>query len=268
MPLLKSPGRLRQTGLREGQAAKPMYTIVGSGRLARHFAYYLLLEEIGFSCWSRKVPEPPWLKENWVPDLGTAVRDSSHVLLLISDPEIEPFIRSHPGLKGKQVVHCSGSLYSSLAPGAHPLMTFTEGLYDLETYHSFSFILEEGGPGMAALLPGLPNRSFLIKPELKPLYHSLCVLSGNFTSILWGKFFKELEQTFDVPHEAALPYLDRITRNLHSPAVPALTGPLARRDFDTIQKNLEALSADSFKAVYAAFVEACGLADELEARKK
>lgn len=245
-----------------------MYTIVGSGRLARHFAQYFRLEQISFSCWSRRAPEAAHLKDCWIPDFEIALERASHVLLLISDPEIEPFIRSHPELEGKQVVHCSGSLYSPLAPGAHPLMTFTEAVYDLETYRSFSFILEEGGPGMASLLPGLSNRSFLIKPELKPLYHSLCVLSGNFTSILWGKFFGELETTFNVPAEAALPYLDRVARNLHDPTVPALTGPLARRDFDTIQKNLEALSSDSFEAVYRAFVEACGLADELEARKK
>ena len=85
---------------------------------------------------------------------------------------------------------------------------------------------------------------------MKKFYHALCVLSGNFTVILWNKFFTELEKTFNLEKEIAHPYLKTITKNLIECPESSLTGPLVRGDTETIKSNLESLSHDSFQLVY------------------
>ena len=80
-------------------------------------------------------------------------------------------------------------------------------------------------------------------------------MSGNFTTLLWQKFFTELETKFSIPKEAAMPYLEQIKTNLESNAAKALSGPIARQDFATIRNNLSALENDSFAGIYHAFVE-------------
>lgn len=231
-----------------------MYTIIGWGRVARHISHYFRIEKIPFRIWSRRRPQKK--EPEWRSDLVDALRGCSHVLLLVSDGAVEECIRSTPALRGKTLVHFSGSLVSPLACGAHPLMTFAGELYPVQTYRAVTFILERGRPGFQELLPGLNNPHFYIEAEQKPLYHSLCVLSGNFTTILWSKFLEELEGTLGVPAEAAYPYLRQVARNLERGGEPPLTGPLARGDWETVRRNLEALSGDPFEAIYRAFAEA------------
>ncbi len=47
--------------------------------------------------------------------------------------------------------------------------------------------------------------------------------------------------------------------NLREPDTPPLTGPLARKDLETIYRHLKALENDPFKNVYEGFLEAFGL---------
>lgn len=237
-----------------------MYTIIGSGRVASHFSHYLRLEGLPFKSWARR--------EHRTADLDKLLETSSHVLILISDDAVEEFIGSNPGLDAKILVHFSGSLISPRAAGAHPLMSFSTETYPLEVYRSIPFILEEGRAGFEDLLPGLSNPHFYIDPEKKALYHSLCVLSGNFTTLLWDKFFTELPESFDIPPGAAYPYLRGICRNLELEQGDALTGPLARGDVETVRRNLEALSGDPFEKIYRAFAEVFDLDDLPKAARK
>lgn len=222
------------------------YALIGSGRLARHLARYLELTGTPFATWSRRQRTP----------LPSALEGSTHVLLAISDSAIEDFVRAESeALRGRVVVHFSGALATPLAVGAHPLMSFGEQLYSLEEYERIPFVTEEGRPGFREVFPTLRNPSYAIPPEQKPLYHALCVLSGNFTVLLWEKFFGETGGRFGIPREALVPYLDRIAANIRAGG-GALTGPLARRDLATIERNLDALEGDPYQRVYQAFVEA------------
>lgn len=228
--------------------------------MAKHFAAYFQSIGIQFNCWSRRKSKFPALEGNRLESLAKAVRRSSHVLLLISDSEIETFIEGHKEeWTGKILVHFSGCHVSSRAEGAHPLYPFTEEIYDLECYKKIPFILEKCRLSFQEILPGLPNPSFSIEPELKPYYHSLCVMAGNFPTLLWSKLFSEFEARLDLPISSAFPYLDRITENLKREEVSPLTGPLARRDQKTIQENLKALEGDAFLSVYKGFLEAFGM---------
>jgi predicted short-subunit dehydrogenase-like oxidoreductase (DUF2520 family) len=223
------------------------FGIVGNGRVASHFQHYLHLLGLPVRAWARRVEtRPP----------HDALSMCRTVLLLIPDTAIVPFIEAWPALREKRLVHCSGSLVTPIAEAAHPLMTFGPELYDLPDYEAIPFILDDGGTPFAELLPGLANPAFSIPAADRPYYHALCVMAGNFSTLLWVKLFDELQQRFDIPPSAAHPYLGRVTANMMVDAGRALTGPLSRGDADTIASNLKSLDGDPFQAVYAAFVRA------------
>lgn len=226
----------------------PKYLIIGDGHVAYHFSYYFHFMHLHFSQWSRS--------KNSSKELEALSRESTHILLLISDSAIENFIKENSCvLNAKYLIHFSGRLVLENCYGVHPLMTFSNKRYKLSTYLRIPFILEEGGPGLSELLPGLKNESYAIPKEMKGYYHAICVLSGNFTTILWQKFFKELKEKFNLKKKIAYPYLEQTVENLIVKADEALTGPLARGDQETIEANLEALKDDPYKKVYEAFVE-------------
>lgn len=223
----------------------PPVGIAGDGRVARHFTHYLTL--LG-------IPTRPWSRRGGAGDPDEAFADCETVLLLLRDDAIEPFARTWPSLRHKRLVHCSGCLHTPAAESVHPLMTFGPELYDLDAYRRIAFVLEAGGRPLDELLPGLPNRSFAIPAEDKPLYHALAVMAGNFSTILWVRLFTELESRWGIPASAATPYLDQITANLRTAYSQALTGPIVRRDVATIDANLAALEGDRFQEIYQAFV--------------
>jgi hypothetical protein len=224
----------------------PHYLLIGDGRLARHLRHYMTLLALPCQQWHRRCATP----------LAEMITDASHVLLLISDKAIEPFIDEYPVVLNKPLIHCSGSLSSERAVGAHPLMTFGHELYDQATYQRIPFILEQPYTTLAEVLPGLPNPSFAIPPAMKAYYHGLCVMANNFTTLLWQKFFSEMERQWQIPVDHLTPYLQRTFDNIARDHRHALTGPLARGDQLTIDKNLTALADDPFFDVYAAFVRA------------
>ncbi len=248
------------------------YLLIGAGRLSQHLSRYFSLLGLEHQVWSRQQGRSALVEK---------ASNSTHVLCLIHDSAIEPFLVEHESLwRDQTVVHASGTLSTLLAEGAHPLLTFTPienetgqnfgsrkefdqhessssyGLHGLETYKSIPFITENGRRPFSEILPGLPNPHWSISPAQKPLYHALCVLAGNFTTILWQKVIAEFATKFDLPPESLMPYLRQIARNIESHPNGALTGPLARGDQKTIDANLQALGDDPFADVYQAFVDA------------
>ena len=228
----------------------PDLLLIGDGRLARHLARYFAQLGLRHGAWSRRAHE-----EGTCPALTTLVRRQTHVLLAISDSAIEPFVSAHAELEGTVRIHFSGGLASSRAIGAHPLFSFADALYERELYERIPFVIDAGAPPLSRLIPGLPNPTFFIRPEQRARYHSLCVLAGNFTTLLWRKLFFELDREYGIPREQALPYLESVARGLAETGAP-LSGPLSRGDMATIARNLDALKGDPFEAVYRAFVEA------------
>ncbi|MBP6219162.1 MAG: DUF2520 domain-containing protein [Oligoflexales bacterium] len=224
------------------------YLVLGSGRVARHICFYLAELGLSFIPWSRVAHDQE--------SLPSYARDCSHALILLSDSAIETFVLQNRCLAHLTRVHFSGALSTEQAFSAHPLFTFSKGLYTPDTYRQIPFILEKGGPTFTDLLPGFPNRHEVIEADSRAYYHSLCVLSGNFTNILWQKLFHELESRFQIPREIAIPYLEQTLQNLKENPSASLTGPLVRRDFKTIKSNIKALQGDPFQTVYYAFLEA------------
>lgn len=219
--------------------------VVGDGRAARHLNYYFGICGLDVRQWSRRSTA------TW------DMTDREVVVLAVSDRAVESFYHEHPDLGSMTVFHLSGSLVLPDVPGIHPLVSFGPDLYPPEFYAQIPWVGEVGRAGLREVLPELPNPSFSILPEQRALYHALCVMSGNFTTLLWQQFRNDLE-ALGIPGGAMQPYLTSVYENLRNAPSEALTGPLARGDTATIDRNLSALGRAShpFQNVYQAFVQA------------
>ena len=232
------------------------YAIVGGGRLARHFSEYFHLLEIPHSRWTRD----RWSSFNSInlPDaelrLRKTIDNADRVLLLVSDNAIAILLKQYPFLHEKQLVHCSGALSFPGVTGAHPLMTFSDELYELDTYKAVPFMCE-AGHRFSETFPGLPNPHFPISIQDKARYHALCVMAGNFSQILWKGVSDRFEQQFDLPASTLNPYLDQVVNNFIQKPDSSLTGPLVRNDQVTIERNIDALNDDPLQDLYRAFVQ-------------
>lgn len=240
------------------------YALLGSGRLARHLVHYFRAEGIEANAWARQ-PDPAFntVDVTVYPDprarLEAAIEPCTHALLLISDDALESFIREHDFLQRKILIHCSGALVLKQAHSAHPLMTFSHALYEPEVYRRIPFVTEANGPGFSELFPALSNPSYALAPEKKALYHAYCVVSGNFTGLLWERVFREFETELGLPKAALLPYMECVFANLASDD-GVVTGPLVRKDMQTIRCDLRALSDNPLRDLYEAFLRLCCIA--------
>lgn len=224
------------------------YLIIGNSRMAMHFCHYLSLLKLPYQTWSRR-------HNNDTGSLYQALSTASHIIVLIKDAAIASFTEAwRPSYGDKRWVHFSGQLTLPHLFSCHPLMTFTHQLYDLVTYQSVPFILTDKRVAFSDLLPHIPNQAHTISADLKTFYHALCVISGNFTSLVWQKFFHELINTFQVPHSIAIPYFKQIMHNILTDPQHCLTGPLVRGDQSTIQAHFHALQNDPFLPIYQAIL--------------
>lgn len=231
-----------------GQVPVRTYGLIGDGRVATHMKQYFKLLSLPHLQWARKSQSKIELEE--------FVTKSDLILLLIKDDAIEKFIEEHPFLRSKNIVHFSGSLVIKNCPGVHPLMTFGMELYDLPTYLKIPFVTEKNEISFSKLFPELTNPSYQITVNDKVLYHTHCVMAGNFSMLLWQKLFQDFEKKLALPRDAAFLYLEQVTKNLKSNSEFNLTGPLARNDQDVLRKHLAVLEGDAYQDIYRAFIKA------------
>ncbi|MFA4994980.1 MAG: DUF2520 domain-containing protein [Bdellovibrionales bacterium] len=227
-----------------GKATSFPYLIIGSGRAATHFKHYLALKGIPYADWNRK--------EYTEDELQECLARATHVLLLIKDSAIREFRDQHlQNFKGT-VLHFSGSLTVEGIESFHPLMTFGPSLYDLKFYEKIYFAAQSK-ERFRKCFPKLANPVFELKAENKAFYHALCVMSGNFPQILWHECLLAFDE-LNIPTAALSLYLHKNLENFMANPKQSLTGPLARKDWQTIQNNIDALP-DRLKPLYSAFVD-------------
>jgi 2-dehydropantoate 2-reductase len=229
-----------------------MYLLLGSGRLAQHIHFYFNHIGISHRTWDRRSGNPQTLQ--------ASLTESTKVIFLIKDGEIKNLREQFSSLWGNRLlVHCAGSLEIEGMESAHPLCSFTESLYEPDFYSRIPFITVKSKKTFNELFPELKNPTAAITKENKALYHALCVASGNFTQILWQESFKSFEEELGLKSEMLYPYLESIVFNLKTNSQRALTGPLARRDLQTINSNLEALKGRKLKEIYESFLKFFGI---------
>jgi hypothetical protein len=226
------------------------YLLIGNGKLATHLKYYLQSQNIFLKQWSRS--------EGSMEELVKLALQSKYILICTSDSAIESIyslLNKHLE-KPTRFVHFSGSFHHPDILSFHPLMSFTSTLLSIQDYKKIPFIGIHGQDHFQSVFPSLENPSFQITADQKSYYHSLCMMANNFTVLLWQKAFKEFESQLNLPKEVLLPIMQRTFQNLLTSPTSSLTGPLARGDLETINKNLAALKSDQFKDIYISFIRA------------
>jgi hypothetical protein len=159
--------------------------------------------------------------------------------------------------RGRPAIHFSGA---RLFPGLwsyHPLYSFPQTILPPETLLGIAFARQEGAPPLAEIFPGAENPEFLVRNEDRALYHALAVLSGNFASAIWNESARAFAGRLGVDPAVLAPYLAGVVERFAESPLDSLTGPIARRDRETVRMNLEALKNEpKLAALYRAFLTA------------
>jgi 2-dehydropantoate 2-reductase len=226
-----------------------MITIIGNGNLATHLAHYFTLVKLPWQQWSRKTHALAVLKRYCL---------TSHTLIVaIKDDAIPSFIEDHLApLPTCTIIHCS-AVHS--IPGTfcvHPLASFGPLLYDLPTYTTIPLIVDMNQQKhlQSKISVHLSNPIYAIDPKQRPLYHALCCIAGNFSTLLWQYTLHHSQQHLNLNAEVFHPYLATLSKQLRHQPQTALTGPLVRQDEVTLAQHLETLKQEPMLPLYQAFI--------------
>jgi len=185
--------------------------------------------------------------------------DADLVVLAVPDAAISEVAQRVP--IGPWVAHVSGATsLSALAPhdrrfSVHPLQTLSRERGPEQLDGAWAAVTAETDEASAAgrwLAETLGLRAFPLADADKPLYHAGAAMASNFLVTLYRAAARLLEET-DAPPEALVPLMTRTIDNGF-----ALTGPIARGDWSTVEAHLRALEARAPDLVplYRALAEA------------
>lgn len=185
--------------------------------------------------------------------------DADLVLLAVPDAQIAEVAQQVP--IGPWVAHVSGATsLQALAPherrfSVHPLQTLSleRGAEQLDgAWAAITFETDDARHAAEWLASTLGLRAFPLADEDKPLYHAGAAIASNFLVTLYRAAARLLEES-NAPPEALVPLMQRTIENGF-----ALTGPIARGDWTTVEAHLRALEARAPDLVplYRALAEA------------
>lgn len=154
------------------------------------------------------------------------------------------------------VAHLSGALpLDVLAPhvrraGLHPLVSIPDGGVDLRG----QWFGIAGDPIVRRAVDDLGGHAVEISDDDRAAYHAAASIASNHLVALLGQV-ERIAATVGVPLEAYLPLVRGTVDNVErlGPKL-ALTGPVARGDWDTVQRHMDGIPADE-RVAYRELVE-------------
>ena len=248
---------------------KPGFSIVGCGRLGATLARVLVEKGYparGFS--SRTLESAVKAAElsgstNAGTDPVAAVRDADMVFITTPDGLIREVCESMAGSgafrPGQMVLHCSGSLPSTILDSArhsgaligsiHPLQSFATIQVDRNPFEGIIAAVEgdekavETGLAIAA---DLGAKGLTIKTEAKTMYHASAVVASNFLVTLVDFAYHLLGVAgIDASYAYSVlgPLIEGTLANIKKTGpVQALTGPIVRGDAGTVADHLREIA--------------------------
>ena len=171
-----------------------------------------------------------------------ASADAELVLLAIPDAAIAEVAQRVP--IGPWVAHVSGATsLAALEPhlrrfSVHPLQTLSNERGPEQLDGAFAAVTGETDEATAAgfwLAKTLGLQPFPLADADKPLYNAGAAIASNFLVTLYRAAARLLEET-NAPPDALVPLMKRTIENGF-----ALTGPIARGDWSTVDAHLRAL---------------------------
>lgn len=229
--------------------------IVGSGRAGGAFA--LALAEVG---WGVE------LLLHGVP-LAEVTDGVDMVLLCVPDPsvaEVAGSIRPNPDVV---LAHCAGALTLDVLGGhqrrasVHPLVSLPSPPVGAVRLRDHAWFAVAGDPLAAELVDDLGGRVVRPPEGRRVAYHAAAVVASNHLVALLGQV-QRIAADVEVPLAA---FLDLAAASLGNVAdlgpTDALTGPVARGDWDTVRAHLAALDPSEREAYVALARAAARLVD-------
>src|SRR6267143_6454698 len=208
--------------------------------------------------------------------IGDVAPESECILLAVSDgalPAVAGQLSRLRSLKFRKLfaVHCSG-VYAAdvleplrrrgvLVASMHPIQTFPSGRHAHQRRTPLRGIYYgiEGEPEALKrtkrLVDDLEGRVVVIKKEMKPLYHVICVMESNYMLVFLNAI-EGLTKILSVQPgwtEIFGPLMTATMENaVKQTAAASLTGPIVRGDLSTVDLHLRALSryAPEFLPLY------------------
>jgi predicted short-subunit dehydrogenase-like oxidoreductase (DUF2520 family) len=189
---------------------------------------------------------------------GVAVRaDAELRLLCVPDRAIAEVASAIE--PGPWVAHVSGGTpLEALAPHAlrfsvHPLQTLTTSRGPEQLDGAWGALTAETPDGHAHALwlaETLGLRPFVLADDQRALYHAGAAMASNFLVTLYRAAARLFEQA-GAPPAALVPLMNRTIENGFE-----LTGPIARGDWETVDRHLAALQGGELEPLYRALAEA------------
>ncbi|MDZ7676541.1 MAG: DUF2520 domain-containing protein [Acidimicrobiales bacterium] len=182
-------------------------------------------------------------------DRSVATTGARVVVLAVPDGDVAEVASSlRPG--EAVVVHLAGSLgLDALAPhprvaSVHPLVSLPDPELGAERLRGAWFAVAGDEHTTGELVGALDGRSVAVADEDRVRYHAGAAIAANHLVALLGQV-ERIADSIGVPLEA---YLDLARGALDNVAAvgahDALTGPVARGDWATVARHLEALPED------------------------
>jgi predicted short-subunit dehydrogenase-like oxidoreductase (DUF2520 family) len=179
--------------------------------------------------------------------------DHDVVLLAVPDREIAAAASAIPPRDGRLVGHCSGATtLDVLAPherfGLHPLMTISRrtdvgnGSVFLGASAAVAGSSERALAAATALAVRLGMEPFVIHDAHRAAYHAAASISSNFL-VTVEDAAEVLLGDAGLDRRILLPLIRATVENWGAEGRAALTGPVARRDTATVERQRDAIAA-------------------------
>ena len=180
-------------------------------------------------------------------------------LLCVPDAAIPDVARRTP--EGPWIAHVSGATpLAALDPhrrrfSVHPLQTFDRSGRAVQFDGAWGAVTSETPEARAAgrwLAGALGLQPFDLADADRVLYHAGAVMASNYLVTLF-RAASHLAARSGAPRDALIPLMRRTIDNGFD-----LTGPIARGDWTTVERHLEALRRDApeFEALYQVLAKA------------
>jgi predicted short-subunit dehydrogenase-like oxidoreductase (DUF2520 family) len=188
---------------------------------------------------------------------GIAVRDDAPLrLLCVPDRAIAEVARSIE--PGPWLAHVSGGTpLSALDPhvnrfSVHPLQTLTLARGPEQLDGAWGAVTAKSADAQARglwLAETLGLHAFALADDKRASYHAGAAIASNFLVTL-HRTASQLFEEAQVPPQALVPLMQRTIENDFD-----LTGPIARGDWETVERHRVALRGSGFEEAYEALVE-------------
>jgi hypothetical protein len=227
------------------------FLIIGNGQISRHIQFYFNYKTITYSLWTRK---------DSFSQLIINLKESEYILIATSDKSIKSVFDSiKPFLLEKhRVIHFSGALYFKEILGIHPLMSFSsETAFRLKDYELIPLVIEKTTDASVKniLKENFNNPILEIEKEMKSLYHSYCSMVSNCLQMLIMQVRESFESKLQLDGLIILPIVKQIVNQSLSKTPGKLSGPLARGDWETVEKQIQSLENDPLQKILLAFID-------------